>query len=677
MKYVIKTLSLLLSLILMLSGISFSAAAATPKMKIYCLNLTYESEINDDEEYEDGDKNYGDSVLLETNGEYLLMDTGSKHTASSVVNYLKQLGVEELSVYISHLHPDHTGGLKEINKNFTINKLYIPDYTCIATEYISSTGYNVVEYTDRLLKKSMKIKSGLEENSDKVVYLQKGCTFSVGAVSAEVLGPVGEHSPSDYAEETTDEIAQQKHYLNDYSLTTMFTCGKVKYLTTGDIEKREEAALLNTYSSDVLSANILKMPHHGLTTTSNTEEFFAAVKAKYFFAENMGYKTIVKDGINYYKNHTAIKRAQKHGIPYMVGTENASLIINVASNKVSLYKDANADMIADENELLSGWVQLHGIAQTSKGKDYTGDNFYYIDSNGKTLTGMQTLDGKTYYFGTGGAMHTGHYTKSGSTYFYNGFHTYGSNLRYYYEDGSIAYGFCYLKGDSGNTYLYYIKPNGYRFKGSSAWNIYEIDGKRYAINQNGVVYTNGNMGGFKSYKVSGKTQYRYFNSVGVMAEGWNSINGETYLFDIQTGYREHGLKKLGVNYYYFDKDGKFQKNKTLTQNGAKFVFDSYGILQNPKPKKPKKLKVTAKKKKKAVISWEKVKDSSGYIVYRATSKKGKYTAIKTINKSSTKNYTDKTVKSKKTYYYKVCAYKQLDSTKFKSSATTPKKLKTK
>ena len=644
MRFVKKSISLFLALLMALSCVSFNVFAATPKMKLYALNLKFEN-IETDEEFEEGDKKYGDSVLLETDGEYLLMDTGSKSTASSVVEYLKKLGIEELTVYISHLHSDHTGGLKEINKNFKIKKLYLPDYTAIATEYISSTGYDVVTYTDRLLKKSMKLTDGIADESGKVEYLKAGCSFSIGSVDAEVIGPVGTHSPKDYLSETTETEKLMNHYLNDSSLTTMFTCGNIRYLTTGDIEANEEKALTDYYSAAYLKADILKMPHHGLTTTSNTEGFFASVRPKYFFAENMGYTTTEKDGITYYKNHTAIKRAQKHGIPYMVGTEDASLIVDINSSDISLYKDSNSNLIADSGEKLTGWIQLHGIAQTPLVNDYTGDNLYYIDQSGNILTGLQNIDSKTYYFGEGGAMHIGSYKKSGSGSFYNGFKSYSEGIRYYYQDGSIAYGFNYLVGDSGNQYLYYIKPDGYKFKGTSDWNVYEIDGKRYAINHNGVVYTNGNKGGFKGYKDSKTTYYRYFNSVGVMATLWNTINGKKYYLDPYTGYRATGLKTFNSKYYYFDKNGVLQQNKTITQNGAKFTFDKNGVLKDAKPSKPKKPAVKAKKKKTNVISWQKVSNTSGYIVYRATKKNGKYTAIKTITKASTKSYTDKKAKS--------------------------------
>ena len=73
--------------------------------------------------------------------------------------------------------------------------------------------------------------------------------------------------------------------------------------------------------------------------------------------------------------------------------------------------------------------------------------------------------------------------------------------------------------------------------------------------------------------------------------------------------------------------------------------------------------VTAKntKAKTAVVSWKKVSDADGYVVYRATKKNGKYIAVKTINKAATVKFTNKKLKKGSTYYFKVKAFVQDDS----------------
>ena len=73
------------------------------------------------------------------------------------------------------------------------------------------------------------------------------------------------------------------------------------------------------------------------------------------------------------------------------------------------------------------------------------------------------------------------------------------------------------------------------------------------------------------------------------------------------------------------------------------------------PAKVTGLKATAGKKQVA-LKWKQSKKADGYYIYRSTSKKGTYTKVATIKKGSTVKYTDKKLKAKKTYYYKVVAY---------------------
>lgn len=94
-----------------------------------------------------------------------------------------------------------------------------------------------------------------------------------------------------------------------------------------------------------------------------------------------------------------------------------------------------------------------------------------------------------------------------------------------------------------------------------------------------------------------------------------------------------------------------------------------------KPKTPT-VTVTAGKKK-AVVKWKKISNASGYVVYRATSKSGKYTAVSTIKKGSTVSYTNKKLTSKKTYYYKVRAYRTVNGKKVYSSYSKVKSVKVK
>ena len=108
-----------------------------------------------------------------------------------------------------------------------------------------------------------------------------------------------------------------------------------------------------------------------------------------------------------------------------------------------------------------------------------------------------------------------------------------------------------------------------------------------------------------------------------------------------------------------------------------------------KAAKAAKPKVTAKalKKHKAKISWKKVTLSykaagetgklnvTGYKIYRATKKAGKYKLIKTIKRVSTLKYTDKKLKKGKKYFYKVRTYTKINGETYLGKWSAVKKIR--
>lgn len=97
-------------------------------------------------------------------------------------------------------------------------------------------------------------------------------------------------------------------------------------------------------------------------------------------------------------------------------------------------------------------------------------------------------------------------------------------------------------------------------------------------------------------------------------------------------------------------------------------------------KTPAQVTLTSVKggKKQETLNWKKASGATGYYVYRSTSKKGKYKKIATIKKASTLTYKDKkSLKSKKTYYYKVVAYRTENGVTATGKASAIKSAKTK
>ena len=89
--------------------------------------------------------------------------------------------------------------------------------------------------------------------------------------------------------------------------------------------------------------------------------------------------------------------------------------------------------------------------------------------------------------------------------------------------------------------------------------------------------------------------------------------------------------------------------------------------QEPKPPNNNNYKEQVKKpnppsftlssdKKKITVKWKKVSKASGYEIHKSLKKNGKYVLEKRITKGSTIKYTDKKLKKKQKYYYKIRSY---------------------
>lgn len=75
------------------------------------------------------------------------------------------------------------------------------------------------------------------------------------------------------------------------------------------------------------------------------------------------------------------------------------------------------------------------------------------------------------------------------------------------------------------------------------------------------------------------------------------------------------------------------------------------------------------------IGWEKVKEASGYEIFRSDAKNGGYQKVAAVKKAKTVKYTDKSVESGRTYYYKVRPYKIVNGSRITAGFSAAQKVK--
>lgn len=241
---------LILLLILMLDSIFFISDRTFEYFYRSCdiIEVPKEYDSESDELYMyTFDVGQSESILLLYQDTSILIDSGTTDYAYPLVKTLQSLGISSLDYCIfTHPHYDHMGGGSAIIRDLKPTHVYLTKYDY---KKINRWWYEI-------FKKTVLLKN------QKLEYLEEGSNISIGDLQLNVICPI-----SDFYEN-----------LNDYSLGMKVTLGETDILLLADIEAASEHDLIE--SDYDLNAEILKVAHHG-STTSSTFEFLYNVKPEY------------------------------------------------------------------------------------------------------------------------------------------------------------------------------------------------------------------------------------------------------------------------------------------------------------------------------------------------------------------------------------------------------------
>jgi competence protein ComEC len=187
----------------------------------------------------------GDATYIKTaSGDDILIDGGKNEAGEIVVNYLRQLGVDDIEVMIStHPDADHVGGLDTVLQNFKVETVYAPK--------VSHTTHTFKDFLVAVKNEGLTIKEA-----------KAGVSLSLSGITAKFVGPFKAYDDD----------------LNDWSAVLHLTYGKNTFLFTGDAEKTSEDDMIK--AQQTLKADVLKVGHHG-SNSSTSAAFLKAVAPKY------------------------------------------------------------------------------------------------------------------------------------------------------------------------------------------------------------------------------------------------------------------------------------------------------------------------------------------------------------------------------------------------------------
>lgn len=256
------------------------------------------------------DVGQGDSILLRTHHETILIDGGStskkKVGKYSIIPYLSYEGIGKLdAVVITHEDRDHISGILEIldlvkKGDFVINNLILPDVYKLCRK----DGYLELENTAK-------------ELGIPVSYISCGEKLAFNDVELTCLNP--------QKDMTVDGA-------NEYSTVLYLKHGQFKALFTGDVEGKGQEHLvadIKKEKAEFENLTLLKVAHHGSRYTTDTE--FVELLSPRVACISCGV------GNSYGHPHAELlERLRKAGTKIYRTDESGNITVEINGNKMNI-----------------------------------------------------------------------------------------------------------------------------------------------------------------------------------------------------------------------------------------------------------------------------------------------------------------------------------------------------
>lgn len=255
------------------------------------------------------DVGQGDCSLIIWNGSAMLIDSGEKEEAKTVLKYLKKQGVEKLDyIIVTHPHSDHMGSMSEIISAVDVGKVIAPR----VSEKLTPTSKTYEDFLLALRNKALKLTAAKPET---VYTLGTSEEDGKSPPEFEILAPL-----EDYDD------------LNNYSVVLRLTYGSTAYLFTGDAEKKAERDILE--SGAKLDADVMKLGHHG-SSSSTSEKFLEAVSPDY---------CIIQCGAGNTYGHPhkdTIEAVEEAGAEWYSNDRDGTIVIYSDGKEIFIQKEKN------------------------------------------------------------------------------------------------------------------------------------------------------------------------------------------------------------------------------------------------------------------------------------------------------------------------------------------------
>ncbi len=264
------------------------------------------------------DVGQGDAILVRfPNNKTMLIDSGSENHKNNLLNYINNVFFNNAKnktfdyVMLTHPDADHMGNMLTIFNSYKVNNFLRPNIYAEGIEKYD--GFNA---------------SSGEENYVRLV------------AKAYALNINMKFATPDFSDENLNEYMRiltpiRNNYSdeNSFSPIISLTHNGVKFLLTGDATKQNELELINNYSEEIYNCDVLKLGHHG-SSTSTGEQFLnetspSAVVISY--GKDNSYLHPSEETINKIVNYAETNNLKYNNLVYETAKQG-NIIFSVKNN---------------------------------------------------------------------------------------------------------------------------------------------------------------------------------------------------------------------------------------------------------------------------------------------------------------------------------------------------------
>lgn len=182
-----------------------------------------------------------DSILINSNNEFALIDGGNNKDGKKLVNYFESLGITSFKyIFATHAHEDHIGGLDYIIRSFNVENFYIPN--------IKVDNMTYEDIVEAAKEKNIEMKEPTIDD-----------TLILGNSQIRIL-----------------YVGHDKIDLNNSSIILKLLYGNNSYLFMADAPNDIEREIINKN----IQSDVLKVGHHG-SAYSTSANFLYKVHPQY------------------------------------------------------------------------------------------------------------------------------------------------------------------------------------------------------------------------------------------------------------------------------------------------------------------------------------------------------------------------------------------------------------